>query len=306
MNPALWKSRFKEYLELRNYSPRSVDGYTAELAPFFRFLEAQGVESLAALTRETIEEYRTHLFEASHRGRRLSAATQAHRLSTIRVFTRFLAREHFIAIDPSAGVELPRVPQTLPRHILSEDEAERVVETSAGVGPLDVRNRAILEVLYCTAIRSQELRDLRLDDLALDRGELCVRRGKGAKGRVLPLGEEAIAWLKEYLARARPYLVRSSAQALVFLTYRGNRLGRSELARMVRGIARRTGVKKAVTPHVLRHSCATHMLRHGAGLRQLQELMGHASPESTQRYTRVEVSDLRRVLQRCHPRERKG
>lgn len=306
MNPDLWKSRFKEYLELRYYSPRSVAGYTAELDVFFRFLEAQGVESLAAITREVMEEYRAFLFEATHRGKRISASTQAHRLSTVKVFTRFLAREKFIAIDPGAGVELPRLPQTLPRHILSENEAEQVVETSEGVGPLDIRNRAILEVLYCTAIRNQELRDLRVEDVALDCGEVCVQRGKGAKGRMLPLGDDAVDWLKEYLAHSRPYLVRSTEQMLLFLTCRGNRLGRSELARLVRGIGRKAGVKKAVTPHVLRHSCATHMLRHGAGLRQLQELMGHASPETTQRYTRVEVSDLRRVLKRCHPRERKA
>ena len=235
MNLALWKSRFKEHLELRHYSPRSVDGYTAELAPFFRFLDAQGVESLAAITRDVLEEYRAFLFEATFRGRRLSAATQAHRLCTVKVFTRFLAREQFIALDPGAGVDLPRVPQTLPRSILSEDEAERVMETSPRERPPSTSATGpSWRLLYCTAIRNQELRDLRLEDLSLDRGELRVERGKGAKGRMLPLGEEAIAWLKEYLARSRPHLVRSSEQTLLFLTYRGNRLARSELARIVR------------------------------------------------------------------------
>ena len=114
---------------------------------------------------------------------------------------------------------------------------------------------------------------------------------------MLPLGEEAIAWLKEYLARSRPYLLRSSEQTLLFLTYRGNRLARSELARIVSAIARRTGVKKAVTPHVLRHSCATHMLRHGAGLRQLQELMGHLC---------CELSRNGITVRRAKPRSIKG
>ena len=305
MNIDLWKSRFKQYLELRNFSPRSIEGYLSEVKAFLGWLDAVGVASLAALTRDHVEDYRAFLAETTYRGRRLAVSTQAHRLGTLKTFTRFLAHERFIPFDPSAGVDLPRVPQTLPRTVLSELEAERVVECATGVGPVEIRNRAMLEVLYCTGIRNQELRELKLGDVQLERAELIVARGKGSKPRALPLGEDAIAWLKEYLLRARPYLVCAAAQRVLFLSYRGNALTRAAVAKIVRGQACRSGLKKPVTPHVLRRSCATHMLRHGAGLRQVQELLGHASPQTTERYTRLEITDLRRALQRCHPRERK-
>jgi len=306
VNVDLWKSRFKEYLQLRNYSPRSIEAYVSELKSFLAHLEVIGVDSLAALTRDHVEDYRAFLAEATYRGQRLAVSTQAHRLANVKVFTRFLARERFISIDPGASVDRPRVPRTAPGAVLSELEAERVVESTAGVGPVSVRNRAMLEVLYCTGIRNQELRELRLHDVHLERAELHVRCGKGGKARMLPLGEDAIAWLKEYLLRARPYLVASGAQRVLFLSYRGHPLSRTAVAKIVRGLAVQSGLKKMVTPHVLRRSCATHMLRHGAGLRQVQEMLGHASPQTTEKYTRMEVSDLRRALQRFHPREKKG
>jgi integrase/recombinase XerD len=131
-----------------------------------------------------------------------------------------------------------------------------------------------------------------------------VRRGKGGKSRVVPLGEEACAWLEEYLRRGRPRLLRGSSPWL-FLTRKGRPVNRAHLAWIVRQAAARAGLGKHVTPHVLRHCCATHMLRRGAGLRHLQELLGHSLASSTQRYTRIEVSDLRKVLARCHPRERR-
>ena len=305
MNVDLWKSRFKQYLELRNFSPRSVEGYLSEVKAFFGWLGSIGVDSLAALTREHVEDYRAFLAESTYHGRRLAVSTQAHRLGNLKAFTKFLARERFISIDPGAGVELPRVPKTAPRTVLSELEAERVVESAVGGGPVDVRNRAMIEVLYCTGVRNQELRQLRLHDVHLERAELHVECGKGGKPRVLPLGEDAIAWLKEYLLHARPHLVRSGAQRVLFLSYRGKPLTRAAVSKIVRGMACRAGLKKLVTPHVLRRACATHMLRHGAGLRQVQEMLGHASPQTTERYTRMEASDLRRALQRCHPRERK-
>jgi integrase/recombinase XerD len=307
MNLALWQGRFREYLEVRNYSPRSRDGYVGELRCFFAFLESLGVESLGNVTREVIEEYRGHLFERrTARGKRLSAGSQIGYLCHIRVFFRYLLREGFVAIDPTAGVELPRRHVSMPRTVLSEQETERVLDSADGKDPVGIRNRAILEVLYCTAVRNSELRDLLLDHINLETGELHVRSGKGRKSRRLPLGEEAVTWLREYLAHARPHFVRKAEERHLFLTMHGGPLERGSLAKLVKAIAKKAGLKKPVTPHVLRHCCATHMLRNGAGLRQLQEILGHDSPQTTQRYTRLEVSDLRKVLERCHPREKKS
>jgi integrase/recombinase XerD len=306
MNLALWQSRFKEYLELRNYTPRSVEGYVAQLRPFFDFLAGAGVDSLGAVTRDVMEDYRVHLYEHEYRGRRVSIATQTGKLCQIKVFFRFLERDGFVPLDPTAGVQLPRQQRPLPRTVLSEKETERLLEILEGREPIDIRNRAMLEVFYCTGIRNSELSALVLDDVDLRTAELFVRSGKGRKARKLPLGEEAVAWLREYVDHARPHFVQAPNETVLFLSLRGGTLRRNTLAMIVRAAARKAGLKKRVTPHVLRHSCATHMLRNGAGLRQLQELLGHDSPQTTQRYTRLEVSDLRKVLQRCHPREKKS
>jgi integrase/recombinase XerD len=301
----LWQGRFQEYQELRSSSPRTVATYTAELKPFFGFLRAQGVKSLGALTRELIEDYRTHLFYLRFRGKTLALSSQRVRLQAVKCFLRFLQRKRYLLLDYGSSVELPKAPRTLPRVILTEPEILELLRAPDLTTPAGVRDRTILEVLYGTAIRNSELRDLRLDEADLVRKELRIENGKGNKSRVLPLGDEAAAWLEEYLARVRPILLRSSDEQLVFLTMRGTPFTRTELAELVQRQAKTAGLTKKVNPHSLRHTCATHMLRHGAGLRHLQQMLGHSSPETTQRYTQVEISDLRKVVEKCHPRERK-
>ena len=303
MELVLWQTRFREYMQLRQWSPRTIATYTAELRPFFAFLAEQGVTGLGGVTRETVEGYRTWLFYARYRGRRLTLRCQATRLSALKAFLRFLFMEHFLLADPGAGVELPRVPRALPRAFLSEEQATQLIEAPDVTTSLGLRDRAVLEVLYGTAIRNTELCRLSLDEVDLERRELRIHQGKGGKSRVVPLGEEAQAWLEAYLEKGRPSLLRSTSQQFVFLSWRGRGMTRTALAAVVSRAGRAAGIERVVTPHVLRHCCATHMLRRGAGIRHLQELLGHECLSTTQRYTHVEVSDLRRVLARCHPRE---
>jgi len=304
LNLELWRMRFQEYMELRGWTSRTVESYASELRPFFEFLESQAIESLGCVTRETVQEYRTHLFYVQYRDRRISTSTQCSRLTRIKSFLRFLAREHFLLTDPAAQVELPCVPRRIPRTLLSERETLILLEAPDTTTPLGIRDRSILELLYCTAIRNTELRRLSLDDIDTEQRVLRIVCGKGNKSRVVPLGEEAIVWLEEYLVHGRPRLVRRTSTT-VFLTWRGKPFSRGSLSRVVRQAARAARLKKAVTPHVLRHCCATHMLRRGANICHLQELLGHESAATTQRYTKVEISDLHRVLERCHPRERR-
>jgi integrase/recombinase XerD len=196
------------------------------------------------------------------------------------------------------------VPDQIPRTILSERETLRLLEAPPVDSELGVRDRAILEVLYGTGLRNTELCQLNLDELDFARHLLRVSHGKGDKPRLVPLGEEAEIWLQEYLLKVRPRLLRNANDHQVFLGSRGCPLTRARLATLVSRWARRAGLQKHTTPHTLRHSCATHMLAHGADLRYIQAMLGHSSPETTQRYTRVEISDLRKVILRCHPRER--
>jgi len=203
VNLALWKERFREYMQLCGWSPRTVATYIYELGPLFSFLEAHGVDSVAAITQEVVEEYRTHLFYAEYRGndptlkgQRLSIRTQGTRLSAVKAFLRFLVCEHFLLVDVGAGVELPRTPRPLPRVLLSEREVERLMMAPDTSTPLGLRNRAILEVLYGTAIRNSELRYLTLDEVDVERRELRIQRGKGSKSRVVPLGKKRWCGLK--------------------------------------------------------------------------------------------------------------
>lgn len=300
---AVWKERFRVHLELKGFSQHTVRRYLGELGPLFAYLDSLGIDTLQRVTLEALEGYRARLFyQVGQRGR-LTLGSQAAKLSSVKAFFRFLHHDRYLLVDPAAELERPRVPEGLPRAILSEDEMERLLLAPDVTTPLGLRDRAILEVLYASAVRNTELRHLRLEDLDLAQGELRVVDGKGHKSRLVPIGEEAVARLEEYLEHGRPALLASSSETLVFLTVRGRPFHRNNLTKMVRRVARAAGVDKPVTPHALRHACATHMLRRGAGLRHLQVLLGHASPASTQRYTRVELSDLKRTHRRYHPRE---
>lgn len=300
----LWQARFREYLQVvRQWSAATVDVYTRELKPFFAFLEDK-VSSLSGLTRERLEEYRTHLFYLRPQDKPLSRSTQMLRFCAVKAFARYLYRENYLLLDVTHNLESPKRVKALPRVILSERETVRLLQAPNVAKPKGLRDRAAMEVFYGTGIRNSELRHLCLEHVDFDRKTLHIELGKGGKSRVVPLGEEAEIWLGEYLQHGRPQLVRDPNQKAVFLTEQGRLLTRQYLASIVRLYAKEIGLDKVVTPHVLRHSCATHMLRRGAGLRHLQTLLGHESLDTTGIYTRVEISDLAQVVARCHPRER--
>ncbi|MHB2018555.1 MAG: tyrosine-type recombinase/integrase [Candidatus Xenobia bacterium] len=301
---AVWQRRFRDYLQLRHFALRTTTNYVAELRPFFDFLIQHGLDSVADVTRDVLETYRTHLFYRETRGRRLCTATQANHLSALKTFLKFLAAQRYILVNPGADLELPRCPQTLPCRLLSETEMEMLLAVPDTTTPLGLRDRAMLEVFYATGIRNSELAGLCLNDVDLAQQELFVRRGKGEKSRRVPLGEEAAGWLARWLSDGRPHFPHAARQRQVFLTWRGEAFCRQVLAVRVLHLGLTAGLAQRVTPHLLRHSCATHMLRHGASLRHLQVMLGHATPATTQRYTKVEISDLQEVHRRCHPRER--
>ncbi len=304
MNAEGWLERFEEWMALRGFSPRSRPNYRRRVASFLRFLESRNL-GLTGVTGQVLEDYRLVLFYRHYRGRSLAPGSQSNHLTAVKTFFRFLVKDHALLVDPAAGLELPRQRKTLPRVILTEKETRKLIEAPDVSQPVGLRDRAVLELLYSSALRNSELRDLTLDALRLEQKLVWVFRGKGEKSRVVPMGAEAAYWVSEYLVRSRPKLCRSSAEQHVFLCYDGERMKSTLcLQELVRRAARKAGVREDITPHGLRHACATHMLRRGAGLRQLQEILGHASAATTQRYTRVEVSDLRRVHARCHPRER--
>jgi integrase/recombinase XerC/integrase/recombinase XerD len=232
--------------------------------------------------------------------RRLSATTTARKLASVRTLFRCLREHGWIAHNPAELVPAPKRPARLPR-VLKPGELSALLDRIPAGTPLDVRDRALFEVAYACGLRAEELVDLELTSVDFDRETVRVE-GKGAKTRLVPIGEEALAALGRYLARARPALAGAEDEQALFVSRTGRRLGTSDVRRRLRVWARRTGLSGTVSPHALRHSFATHLLEGGADLRAIQELLGHVSISTTQLYTRVESARLRKAYRRSHPR----
>lgn len=302
---ALWKARFGDWLALRFRSLDTRKNYLAGLGPFLEFIQGLGLSSWAEANLDVLEEYRSQLRSQRHSrtGQPLQVSTQVGHLMAVKTFFRFLTREGYVLANPASALELPRPRKPLPL-VLTEREVAKLLEVPDPATLTGIRDRTLLELLYGTALRNGELCALRLEQVELASRQLRLEQGKGGKGRVLPLGQEAQSWLELYLEKVRPAWLRNPAVQTVFLDRWGHGpMLRGTLSTVVRKLGHRAGLGKAVTPHGLRHSCATHMLGRGADLRHLQQLLGHEQLSSTEHYTRVEVSDLRRVLSRCHPRE---
>ncbi len=288
----------------RGRSPNTIAAYRRDLAAYAAYL-ARHKRTLEEVTESDVERY---VVTQQRAGK--AATSIARSLVAVRSLHRFLAEEGRIDRNPAADVESPKVPQGLPKP-LSEAEVESLLASVVGNGPLERRDRAILEVLYGTGIRISELVGLSLGDV--DLGDRVMRVfGKGSHERVVPVGRLAADAMKDWLAPSgRGALVperwakRGDAEA-VFLNARGGRLSRQGAWGIVRVHADRVGLGDRLSPHVLRHSCATHMLDHGADIRVVQELLGHASVATTQVYTLVSAERLRSVYENAHPRARRS
>lgn len=292
----------------RGLARNSQLAYRRDLARYERYLRAGGIDDASAVGEATVRGYVDELRdERDGDGRPLLApASVARALVAVRSFHRFLVAEGFAAVDPTEEVGAPRVPQGIPK-ALTEAEVGELLDAVVDVDPLGQRDRAILELLYGTGIRIGELVALDLDALDDERETLRVF-GKGAKERIVPVGRAARAALDRYRAQGRLTLrhgraARGDADAM-FLNARGGRLSRQSCWKLVRAAGDRVGLGDRLSPHVLRHSCATHMLDHGADIRVVQELLGHASISTTQVYTKVSPERLRAVYDASHPRAR--
>ena len=312
--------RFVEAMTAWAFSKRTIPTYTQHVAVFLDWLEKEtDVGDLAEVTPEILSSYQTALLgmerkrpgkrkaaepeEPAASGGRLSTATQHARLSALRGFFGFLAREGKLLLDPAASLVLPKKRRSLPRALVTPKEALKLVESIDTKTPMGHRDRAVVEVLYSTGIRNAELRGLTLADFDAEAGTLFVRAGKGGKDRVLPLGPVVTAIVSDYVQLARPKLAKRSGVTSLFVSNHGWPLWPASVVRIVDLAAKRAGIKTPVRPHRLRHACATHMLQGGADVRHIQRLLGHSSLSTTEIYTRVEIGDLKAVHKRFHPRE---
>jgi integrase/recombinase XerD len=283
-------------------SRNTLDAYRRDLRLLSEWLEKRRGPALSALTEADLGRYFAHRYaERPDRGSKgFKSSTQARLHSSLKRFYQFLARDGRIRADPTLKLEAPKKPQRFPK-ILSETDVEILLREPDAGQPLGLRDRAMLEVLYASGLRVSELVRLKLAEVSTDQGVVRIF-GKGAKERLVPLGEEALAWLARWVAEGRPAVLKRRASEFVFVTGRGAPMTRQAFWHLLKKRAARAIPGKSLSPHTLRHAFATHLLNHGADLRVVQLLLGHADISTTQIYTHVARERLKALHAKHHPR----
>ena len=299
---ATWRARYMAWLEVRNFSPETVESRGRDLYTFIVWCAERGLGEPREITRPILERYQRHLYHwRKADGQPLSFPTQGGRLARVAGFFRWLAKENHILSNPASELELPKQEQRLPAATLTAEEAEAVLAVPDLTDPVGLRDRAILEVFYATAIRRTELTKIGLYDVDYARQVIMVRQGKGKKDRVVPLGERARAWLEVWRDHARPQLVAGRDPGLLFLSTTGTAMKPKKLTARMSDYVRRSGVEKPGACHILRHTAATLMLEGGADIRFIQVMLGHASLVTTQIYAKVAIGKLAEIHAATHP-----
>jgi integrase/recombinase XerD len=294
-------ARYLEWMETACYAAATVETRRRHLGAFLAWCSDRSLVRPTEVTRPALEAYRRFLFERRRRdGARLAPESQAEMLIAVRGFFGWLARESFALFNPAADMRLPRPGRRLPRHVLTVEQVERVLQRADPERPLGLRDRAILETLYATGMRRSELGHLAIDDVRFDRGTALVREGKGRKDRMLPIGERALAWIGRYLEEVRPRLAVAPDDGILFLTRTGQPFRPKQLTRLVGHYVGGAKVGGG-SCHLFRHTVATLMLEAGADIRYIQQLLGHEELSTTQIYTRVTITSLKRIYERTHP-----
>jgi len=294
---------YLKYLKTLGRSYYTIRGARYGLADLVRFLEAENAPCLEDLTGDILYEYQQALsFRLTARGRLLSLRTQGQLLGTVKSFTRFLKQQDYLVRNPGDGIRLPKKPKRLPRVILSRTEIRKLMAAPDTRTHRGYRNRIVLEILYDTAIRRSELAGIKIHDMDLNAGFIHVR-GKGDKDRVVPVSARVCHLIENYIMMVRPELLQGKDTGHLILNRWGRKMDPNGIWAVVKRCAYLAGIRKTVSPHTFRHTCATHMLKNGAPIRHLQEMLGHESLESTQLYTRVTINDLKKIHARYHPSE---
>lgn len=293
---------FVEAMRMKNYSEHTVEHREKYLSYFIRWCQDRSILRPVEVTRPILERYQRWLYYYRKAdGLPLSFYSQTHHLVAVRRFFRWLSLTYRIPANPASELELPRKEQRLPKHVLTHAEVEQILAQVDLKETLGLRDRAIIETLYSTGVRRMECVGLTLYDLDRDRGTLMVRKGKGKKDRVVPIGERAALWIDKYLTDLRPSLVVSPDPGNLFLTLYGDRMTPAILSFMVRGYVNGAQIGKRGSCHLFRHTMATLMLEGGADVRYVQEMLGHAQITTTQIYTQVSIRKLKEIHTATHP-----
>lgn len=300
--------RYLEELSVTNYSAYTIRKKQYSLKSFFQFLIDRKIYSTREVSRETIEAYVRVLHDHgnSKTGDTLNVRTKIAALETVKTYFSWLAKKNHILINPASHIEYPRHPKSLPRHILTRTDAERIFSLADPSTATGLRDRSILEILYSCGLRRTELCNLLAADLNPDAKTLLVREGKGRKDRLIPVGRSAVRWVQSYCEKARPLFLRDSDDPHLFLSMNAARLSPVYLGILVSGYVKRAGIGKEGGCLLFRHSMATTMLENGADIRYIQQMLGHSDIGTTRLYTHVSIAKLKEVHGRTHPAELDG
>jgi len=294
-----WDQAIDQYLDAlwleKGSSRNTLESYRTDLAGFARWLQQHGGAGPTTVSAGDVQSYLHARLVAG-----IAARSCARTLSCLRSFFRWQLRENRIAVDPSQDIDSPRLGRPLPKS-LSEAEVDRLLAAPDESDPVELRDRAMLELLYACGLRVSELVGLRLSELSLNQGLVRVT-GKGGKERLVPMGEAAADWVRHYLQTARPVLAGAGETDIVFPSRRGAAMTRQAFWHRIKAYALRAGIAGSLSPHTLRHAFATHLVNHGADLRVVQLLLGHSDLSTTQIYTHVARQRLQELHARHHPR----
>ncbi|ANK62855.1 site-specific tyrosine recombinase XerD [Loigolactobacillus backii] len=287
---------FKHYLIVeKGLAPNTVSSYCRDLERFMAYLKAQKLTSFDQ------DHFVILNFLSELNNENLATNSIIRMVSSLRKFYRFLLETAQMTTDPMLQIDSPKRQQHLPQ-VLSQNEVVSLLKAPDTTTAIGIRDRAILEVMYATGLRVSELTHLKMSELHLSLG-LIQTIGKGDKERIIPIGDVAIDWIQRYLETARPQFLKSGQRSdTLFVNHYGRPFTRQGIWKNLKGLVKKTGIKKDVTPHTLRHSFATHLLENGADLRVVQELLGHADISTTQIYTHVSQKRIREVYNKYHPR----
>jgi len=298
--------QFAEKLELRGYAKRSIKDYPYNMGHFMRYLEEkESVRSFAQVTPQHLTAYHAYLQYAQFKkGKHLATVSVIKRLEAVKLFYKIMFAEKLIKQDFAPLIVMPKRKSGIPRHVPTEKEMSALLDAVAPVDMLAIRDRAMLELLYATGLRSEELRTATVDNLDINERTLLVT-GKGSKDRIVPVGDWVMPHLLEYLSTARPKLINPrDPLPFLFISKNGRPITFGNLGYLIKRYAKKAALKIPVTPHSFRHACATHLLKGGADIRYVQELLGHSALSSTQIYTKLDISFLKQAHKKYHPREK--
>ncbi len=306
------KNDFKKYidefllsLKVRNLDEGTINGTCWKLSKFTAYLEKSNITHIDGISKEIIRSYQIELFQCINiKGKQNTVAYQNSMLSAVKQFMRFLNERDYIVGDPAKDIQYAKQPKQLPKGILKPAEARKIMHTPDTTTVIGYRDRTILEVLYSSGIRKEEVNSLTLNDVDYMDGFLRINNGKGKKDRIVPVGRIACRYLENYIKSVRPELIKDPYKNHLFLSLRGGKLSKNMVWELVKKYAKKAKIRKNVHPHTFRHTCATTMLKNKADLNTIRKILGHESLNTTQIYTHLNITDLKAVHKRCHPREK--